>query len=387
MALTQYFRWDDPDLSAFGNTAGALITVFDKILVNGYNSKTVTLSRIGSTVTASCTAHGFLDRHVLAISGADQAEYNLPLTRISVVDANTFTFQVSGSPATPATGTITAKIAPLGWSIAHTGTNTRSYQRPGSSRGFFLGVDDTNAASARLRLFETMTGAGVAAASGTNPTPSDTQLSGGLYLYKANGSPRQWVATGNATSLNFLNASTSDFSSLVNALQGVFVWDALESDAGVHDVFISASHSVSQTTVWAGDSQQHSATLSGTSPSGSTCYALRSPSLAASSAAGLTAAGGQGAGASSAGVGLQTVFDYTTFGLRTAPVSAYVRDGKKRSQIPGVYAPLNGLVFSALDTFRSAAGSDIGERDFLVIGGTASAWFFFDLSDDWVIDG
>ncbi len=73
-------------------------------------TKTITITRTGSTATATSSSHGYLTGNLLYISGANQAEYN-GLFSITRVDANTFTFTVSGAPATPGTGTILAAPA------------------------------------------------------------------------------------------------------------------------------------------------------------------------------------------------------------------------------------------------------------------------------------
>lgn len=71
--------------------------------------KSVTsINRSGSTATVVATAHGFYNGSKVTIAGAAQAEYNGTFV-IALVDANTFTYTVSGTPATPATGTITAE--------------------------------------------------------------------------------------------------------------------------------------------------------------------------------------------------------------------------------------------------------------------------------------
>jgi hypothetical protein len=76
-------------------------------------TKTVSsVTRSGSTATAvTSAAHGLSTREVVAISGANQAEYNGSFT-ITVVDASTFTYTVPGAPATPATGTVIATRQP-----------------------------------------------------------------------------------------------------------------------------------------------------------------------------------------------------------------------------------------------------------------------------------
>lgn len=67
--------------------------------------KTVTLTRSGSTVTAACTAHGYSTNDRILHGGANEKAYNGVHT-ITVVDPNTYTFQITETPASPATGTI-----------------------------------------------------------------------------------------------------------------------------------------------------------------------------------------------------------------------------------------------------------------------------------------
>ena len=67
----------------------------------------VTITRSGTTATVSHTAHGLPTNTDVVIRGADQQDYN-GSKRITVVDANSYTFTVANSPATPATGTITS---------------------------------------------------------------------------------------------------------------------------------------------------------------------------------------------------------------------------------------------------------------------------------------
>lgn len=67
----------------------------------------VTISRSGATASVAHTGHGMSNSDKVVIRGADQQEYNGVWT-ISNVSANAYDYTVSGSPTTPATGTITA---------------------------------------------------------------------------------------------------------------------------------------------------------------------------------------------------------------------------------------------------------------------------------------
>jgi len=74
------------------------------------------ITRSGSTATVSMDdPHGLKTGQAIKVSGADQAEYNIEAV-ITVTDESTFTYTVSGAPATPATGAIRAER--LLWSAA-----------------------------------------------------------------------------------------------------------------------------------------------------------------------------------------------------------------------------------------------------------------------------
>ncbi len=69
-------------------------------------SQSVSLVRAGSIVTGtSGTDHLLGSGQSATISGADQAEYNGTFT-MTVLSATTFSYVITGTPATPATGTI-----------------------------------------------------------------------------------------------------------------------------------------------------------------------------------------------------------------------------------------------------------------------------------------
>ena len=70
------------------------------------------ITRVGTTVTVvTATAHGLATGQQVAIEGATQTEYNGDFS-VTVTGVNAFTFQVSGTPTTPATGTIVVTWGP-----------------------------------------------------------------------------------------------------------------------------------------------------------------------------------------------------------------------------------------------------------------------------------
>lgn len=72
------------------------------------SAKTISsLTQSNGVAIATSTSHGFSDGDEITISGASQSGYNLT-TNITYIDANNFSYQVSSSTVSPATGTITA---------------------------------------------------------------------------------------------------------------------------------------------------------------------------------------------------------------------------------------------------------------------------------------
>lgn len=65
----------------------------------------VTITRSGSVATVTHTAHGIPDGEEVIIRGSFQNEYN-GLHTITVTGVNTYTYTVTGTPVTPATGVI-----------------------------------------------------------------------------------------------------------------------------------------------------------------------------------------------------------------------------------------------------------------------------------------
>lgn len=94
----------DSQLISYTGISGTTLTGIPAI-------KTATLTRVGQTVTAIVVAHGYPTGRHVTIAGATQSEYN-GTVQITSTGANTFTYQIVGTPATPATGTIT--VAEIG---------------------------------------------------------------------------------------------------------------------------------------------------------------------------------------------------------------------------------------------------------------------------------
>lgn len=109
--------------------AGSLIALLDAVLVNGYGQVGVSsITLVGTTATVATSApHGLKTGDVALISGADQVEYNDEFV-VTVTASDEYTIAVSGSPASPATGTITSRRAPAGFTKTFSGTNKAMYR-------------------------------------------------------------------------------------------------------------------------------------------------------------------------------------------------------------------------------------------------------------------
>lgn len=107
---------EEGDILAFVQAFDDLFVFRARPITGTYARKSCTITRSGTTVTVTCTGHGFSTNNRVCIEGAAQTAYNIEAD-ITRVDANTFTYTCLHSPTTPATGTITCRLVkpPLMW--------------------------------------------------------------------------------------------------------------------------------------------------------------------------------------------------------------------------------------------------------------------------------
>lgn len=187
-----------PSLSG---TPGSMIAVLDACLVDGWGTGTVDSVVIsgGIATVTRATGHPFDVDCVAEIAGCTgaTATLNAPQKVLSVT-GTTWTFATALANQA-ATGTITHKVASLGWAKAFSGTTLAAY-RPAdvAATRMFLRVDDTAAQSARVVGYTSMSGIGAGL---TGPFPTDAQVSGGGYWSKsqsADATARDWVLVGDS---------------------------------------------------------------------------------------------------------------------------------------------------------------------------------------------
>ncbi len=196
---------------AISGTAGSLIATLDAFLVTGWGSKAVDSAVISNGVCRLNFANGksAAEVHaVIAVAGATPLALNGE-QRVTAVANGWVEFKTS-LPDGAATGSISFKMAALGWEKVFTATNKAVY-RPTDPRGTrpFVRVDDGNAQYARVQMFESMTDidAGVGVAPAT--------VAGGYYWFKrTNATPSYWVLLGD--SRGFYCAVSNNSTSAVN---------------------------------------------------------------------------------------------------------------------------------------------------------------------------
>lgn len=121
-----------------------------------------------------------------------------------------------------------------GWAKAFSGTNLAAY-RAASGNRFYLRIDDTGAQEARWVGYETMSDVNT----GTNPSPTTAQQSGGMFCRKSNSADstsRPWALIASATWFIFLpyaNDTVLATASTIAGMSGHMYWgDTISKKAG-----------------------------------------------------------------------------------------------------------------------------------------------------------
>lgn len=208
-------------------TVGSLLGLLDACLVSGFGLKSVDSLVIASGVATATVSSGqpFEVGSVALIAGAVVTGGSVNgEQKVTFVNTNTFQFDCPGIPDQTATGTMSAKVAPLGWSNSDVaaGTNIKAYRATDvAGTRLYLRVDDTDAREARLVGYESMTDINT----GTGPFPTSAQVSGGLYLAKSNtadATAREWTLIGDGKRF-YLCIRTSATGARFTSMFGDFV--------------------------------------------------------------------------------------------------------------------------------------------------------------------
>lgn len=201
-----------PGAPVLSGTAGSLVAVLDACLVNGWGLLTAQSASVaGGVCTLNfSTSHAFEPDSVALVAGAGTAAINGE-QRVTATGSNLVRFVAPGVADGPVAGTITIKLAPAGWAKAHAGTNKAAYRSLSpSATGAYIRIDHSSAKVARMRAYSVMTDIDT----GSDPTPTDTQVSGGCYVSVSNvndASPRRWIVVASDRCVHILIAHNSSY--------------------------------------------------------------------------------------------------------------------------------------------------------------------------------
>lgn len=156
---TKWFSNGMAGAPVLSGQAGALLSVLNACLVDGFNLLTLDSLVVASNVaTGTKASHGYLQHQIIEIAGASPAGLNGQF-RVLSVTTNTFTFATTGISDQTATGTITAKTPGCGWEKLFTGTNVVVYRSTSvqASGNHAVRVTDTGTTTATCLAAEDWT--------------------------------------------------------------------------------------------------------------------------------------------------------------------------------------------------------------------------------------
>lgn len=140
----KWFSFDNTNAPQFTNIWGCMIDVLDACLVTGFGSQVISSLVVenGIGIASFGSAHNFKQFQVVEISGALDPKLNTEF-KIVGLSTNTIEFVVDATDQT-AVGTISCKVAPLGWTKVFSGTNKAVYRaKDVEANPFYLRVDNS----------------------------------------------------------------------------------------------------------------------------------------------------------------------------------------------------------------------------------------------------
>jgi hypothetical protein len=189
----KYFTNAMQGAPALTATAGSLIAVLDACFKDGFGLLAVSSIVVsGGVATMTITGgHQYKQWSVLQIAGVTGAMAALNAQwKNKAVTATTVVWDCPGVPDGTASGTITAKVAPLGWLKPFSGTNKAVYKSADPlSNGFLLRIDDTTTNLPKARGFTSMTDVDT----GVAPFPSGYQA---FWPKTFSGTAKNWAIIG-----------------------------------------------------------------------------------------------------------------------------------------------------------------------------------------------
>ncbi|QSI33388.1 hypothetical protein GNX71_29000 [Variovorax sp. RKNM96] len=188
--------------------AGSLIAAIDACGVNGFDLKNATsLTVAGGVATLAFSGqHSAVADAVITVTGSSIAALNGE-QKVTAVGPGVVRFGTAAADGV-ASGSISFKIAPLGWLKVYSGPNKAVYKSADpTSSGCYLRIDDSGTTFARVVGYESMTDVDT----GVGPFPSVAQIAAGGYWAKssvASAAPTQWLISGDSKAFFFTSAAS-----------------------------------------------------------------------------------------------------------------------------------------------------------------------------------
>lgn len=374
--------------------AGSGISLLDAFLVTGFGIKTVQGATVANGICRlpfSGGASAAVRNCVILVAGASPDALNGE-QRVTAVDGGWVEF-ATALPDGAVTGSVTFKIAPLGWEKVFTGTNKAVYRPkdPASTR-FYLRVEDPTARGMRVSMYESM----VDVDSGVGLSPRPTDRPAGHYWWKRDsGSPVDaalWLLVGDSRALYWCTCPRQEAGSASPyAYNTSFVGDINSYRSGdAYSACIIGNGGVDSNVALGGDGDIFSA---GGAPVGRALM-RRASGLGSSvqsdrymggtATSGLGGPLGPGPARSNNGLFMSPIL------LADGPAMA--TDGP-RGELPGALACLNGGITQVLDNGpqQTAGTQAFSGRTLLSVWcmGGAAVWSgslgvgFFDITGPW----
>lgn len=98
-----------PSGTLYATSDGVIFVSNTTVAITANSDSVTSITRVSQTATVTMAAdHNLASNVPVTISGANETEYNVTDVAIQVTGLDTFTYTVTGTPSTPATGTILA---------------------------------------------------------------------------------------------------------------------------------------------------------------------------------------------------------------------------------------------------------------------------------------
>ena len=256
-------------------------------------------------------------------------------------------------------GTAYGSKPSAGWSCPYDTTNVKAFTNGGAGQG--IKVTHVGNQYPQIAGYESITGGGVI----TNQFPTDTQISGGVYMQVSNAynsTDKPWIIAADASRFYlWVAASLTTAQALSASASGqpmLYSGDLFSDKGGDAYPFalIGGTSASSTTNYFGGVNVAVSGTLNGH-------YVAR----------GFGQTGGSVQGSKQANIGASTTLigyqgmtypDPVSGGMRLSPV-AFTENGNIRGRMPGLWAPMHTLPGSNGDTF-SGSGALAGKTFILL---------------------